>query len=291
MNAETESTAPTPIVKWVGGKRQLQSTLLPLLNKEVNWGKATYFEPFFGGGAMLLALQPKRAHFSDLNVGLVNMYRFVRDEPDEFGRKLREYESKYNVLGLEEAKHFYLAEREVFNSNPRDGLEMAARFVFLNKAGFNGMYRENSKGGLNIPFGKRPKISLGEQANIDAVSRVLSGVEMHLQDYKKTVENAVEGDVVYFDPPYAPLNATSSFTGYTADGFNGEDQEILRDVALQLTERNVRVVLSNSSAEHIRTLYKDFEVQEITASRAISASAKGRAPVTELIMTNFGLLK
>ncbi len=290
MNKEI-GTAPAPLVKWVGGKRQLQSTLLPLLQQSVDWTRATYFEPFFGGGAMLLALQPPRAHFSDLNVGLVNMYKFVRDEPREFGSLLRDYESRYNVLDDDEAKIFYLSERNLFNSKTRNGLEMAARFVFLNKAGFNGMYRENNKGELNIPFGKRSKIALGDQSNIDLVSEVLKGVEMHLQDYALTVEQAVAGDVVYFDPPYAPLTATSSFTGYTADGFDGDEQEKLRDLALQLTERNVRVVLSNSSAEHIRTLYKDFEVLEVKASRAISATAKGRAPVTELIMTNFGMLK
>ena len=290
MRTEIEA-APTPIVKWVGGKRQLQSSLMPLLEQNVDWDTATYFEPFFGGGAMLLALQPERAHFSDLNVALVNMYEFVRDAPREFGRKLREYEERYNSLDFDDAKLLYLSERDIFNSYERTGLDMAARFVFLNKAGFNGMYRENAAGGLNIPFGKRSRIALGEQSNIDAVSRVLRGVQMHLQDYSKTVEKAVAGDVVYFDPPYAPLTATSSFTGYTAEGFDGDAQEALRDLALELTERQVRVVVSNSSAEHIRTLYQEFQVQEVIASRAISASAKGRAPVKELIMTNFEMLK
>jgi DNA adenine methylase len=281
----------TPLVKWAGGKRQLQSILLPLIKHDVDFETASYFEPFFGGGAMFLALKPQRGHLSDLNSGLVNVYKTVRDEPRQFGIKLREYEAKYNALSLDEAKHFFLSERSRFNSEERAGLDMAARFVFLNKAGFNGMYRENASGAFNIPFGKRTGISLGTQSNIDAVSVALKPVSIHVQDFRATVDTAVAGDVVYFDPPYAPLTATSSFTGYTADGFDGKDQESLRDLALELTNRQVRVVISNSSAEHISNLYQEFEIMRVTASRAVSASSKGRAPVTEFVITNFGLLK
>lgn len=240
---------------------------------------------------MLLALQPKKAQFSDMNSGLINMYSVVRDQPEELISLLANYERLYNQLSDVEQRAFYMKERELFNSAVREGIEMAARFIFLNKAGFNGMYRENASGAFNIPFGKRKQLVLGSAANILAVSSLLGNVQMHHQDYAQTIQLAKAGDVVYFDPPYAPLTATSSFTGYTADGFDGSDQEKLRDAALSLTERGVRVVLSNSSADHIRNLYSQFEIHEVQASRAISASVQGRKPVTELIMTNFRLLK
>lgn len=282
---------PAPIVKWVGGKRQLQDRILPFLKDGTDYTTATYFEPFFGGGAMLFALQPPRAVFSDLNPGLVNMYEIVRDKPLEFIEALRLYESTYNALGSDRQKAMYLAEREHFNSALREGLEMAARFVFLNKAGFNGMYRENAAGKLNIPFGKRTVLSLGTAENVLAVSAALSKVSMFNQDYKLTVAAAKKGDLVYFDPPYAPLTATSAFTGYLADGFGPEDQASLRDLALSLTARGVRVVVSNSSAELITSLYSDFEIHPLDATRAISASALGRKPVKELLINNFRMLQ
>lgn len=289
MSNET-NPKPAPLVKWVGGKRQLQDRILPVLTKDTDFSKATYFEPFFGGGAMLFALQPDKAVFSDLNVGLVNMYATVRDMPNEFVNALTAYESRYNHLNAQEQKDFYLTERSIFNTESRSGLQMAARFVFLNKAGFNGMYRENASGGFNIPFGKRRVISLGSPENVLAVSRALAKTQMFTQDYKETVQSAVAGDVVYFDPPYAPLTATSAFTDYLADGFGPEDQEKLKDLALELTKKEVRVVISNSSAELIRELYSGFEIEDLDATRAISASTAGRTPVTELLINNFKLL-
>jgi DNA adenine methylase len=281
---------PQPLVKWVGGKRQLADSILPLLFEKADPTKATYFEPFFGGGAILFALQPVRAFASDINAGLVNLYNVAKTDLVELTGQLARLESRYNGLASDHQKEMFLSERHSFNESPRVGVEMAARFVFLNKAGFNGMYRENSRGKFNIPFGNRASLSLATDENLNAVSLALHNVEINLSSYIDTASLANSGDIVYFDPPYVPLSATSSFTGYSAGGFSDSDQLQLRDLALALTDRGVHVVLSNSSAPRVAELYKDFRISSVSASRNVAASASGRARVEEFLITNADLL-
>ena len=282
---------PQPLVKWVGGKRQLLGTIVPKLKSLADFNSAAYFEPFFGGGAVLFELAPKRAFASDINVGLVNLYHSVRAQPNDLFSALVVLQEKYNALpSMEMKQNFYAEQRQLFNSSDRIGLEMAARFVFLNKAGFNGMYRENAQGGFNIPFGKRDKLSLGSKGNLLGISELLAGVNLELQDYAQTVQPAKQGDVVYFDPPYIPLTATSSFTTYTSEGFDDNDQVRLRDLALALTAKGVRVLLSNSSAPRVSELYAGFQVTPIKASRNISATSSGRVRVDEFLISNESLL-
>lgn len=290
------ATNPTPIVKWVGGKRQLQDRILAeFANSSFDAAKHTYFEPFFGGGAILFALQPKKAVINDVNSKLVNLYRQVQSNLPELTREARKIESQYNSLApdLDAQLQFFLDKRSTFNSGQPNNPEHAALFLFLNKAGFNGMYRENARGDFNIPFGKRASINLLDDGNLSSVSELLKEVQILNDDFSKAVEKTAKaGDLVYFDPPYVPLTATSAFTSYTKEGFDPEMQHNLARVAKQLTERGVNVAISNSSHETVRELYgPDFESFPLQATRMLAAKTASRAPVTELLFTNFRKLQ
>jgi DNA adenine methylase len=275
------SYQPYPIVKWVGGKRQLQDSILERIGD--NFG--TYFEPFFGGGAILFALNPAKAEISDVNQGLVNLYSAIKFSPVEFMDQASQLEKKYNELNdLEKKQEFFYVNRDAYNSTERVGNEQAARFLFLNKSCFNGMYRENSKGLFNVPFGKRAILNLYEAANVNAVSSSLQGVGLNLQSYAETIADAKAGDVVYFDPPYIPLTVTSAFTSYTAEGFGMDAQVELANIFRELDSKGVRVLLSNSSAPVMNELYEGYKLTPLSANRAISAKAPGRAKVTEYLV-------
>ena len=291
---ENFSNAPTPLVKWVGGKRQLQGPIISKILEVFDPKTGTYFEPFFGGGAIFFALNPRKAVASDVNSGLVNLYSLVTHKPDQVTSHLVTLENQYNKLDEIAQQKFYYDKRSLFNAKTdaglflnRQGLEGAALFLFLNKAGFNGMYRENATGEFNIPFGKRDRISLFGDSNINLASSALQNLEVFNQDYSETVRGAQPGDIVYFDPPYAPLSKTSSFEGYNSQNLGGFDQVGLRDLFVDLTVRNVHCIVSNSSAESIEALYADFNMEPLTASRAISASPAGRKKVKEYLIDNF----
>jgi len=275
-----------PIVKWAGGKRQLQNEILKVIEPLFDREKGTYFEPFFGGGAIFYALAPKKAYITDINEGLINLHIDVRDNLESLRSKLSKVESQYNELkNLEEKQDFYLRERAIFNSEQRKGLEQSARFIFLNKAGFNGMYRENAKGGFNIPFGKRTTLNLSSEGNLDLVSQALQAVDISCRPFLAIESQVRAGDLVYFDPPYVPLDDKNSFTGYHHTGFGMKEQEDLRDLCDRLVVKGATVVVSNSSSTELNRLYASgYEIVELMASRAISASAKGRAKVAEFLI-------
>jgi DNA adenine methylase len=284
---------PTPLVKWVGGKRQLQVPILEKILEVFDPHKGTYFEPFFGGGAIFFALNPAQAKASDINHGLVNLYNQVISTPALVKEEALKFELEYNLLSGQAQSDYYLAKRKEFNTRVdseflnRLGVRGAALFLFLNKAGFNGMYRENASGEFNIPFGKRDKIKLFEELNLDAASGALARLTINRMQYSETVRDAKEGDLVYFDPPYAPLSSTSSFESYNSENLGGFDQVALRDLVVELTNRRVHCLVSNSSAPIIEELYKDFNLVPLNASRAISASADGRKKVKEYLIDNF----
>lgn len=276
-----------PVVKWVGGKRQLQNKIIPNFTKLLSETN-TYFEPFLGGGAIFFGLNPRNAVLSDINIGLINLYECLRDELQLFLNKKYELESSYNNLEPQEQADFYYRIRNYYNENERLGIEQAINFLFLNKAGFNGIYRENKVGGFNVPFGRKSKISLGDDEILLAASLRFSKAELANESFSSVVNKARTGDLVYFDPPYVPLSATSAFTSYSADGFGLNEQIQLRDVFNELDKAGVYVAMSNSSAPLIRNeLYRGFELTELQATRNVSAKSTGRAPVTELIVSNF----
>lgn len=276
-----------PIVKWVGGKRQLQAHILPLLKRGIDGTSNKYFEPFLGGGAMFFALEPSKSVLADVNIGLINLYRSIRTNLPEFLAKMSEIENQYNNLASSDQEKMFYSIREIYNAEKRSGVEQALNFLFLNKSCFNGTYRENQKGEFNVPFGKKQKISLGNEKNLTSASISLSKTELHISSFENTVRTSVKNDLVYFDPPYIPLSATSAFTSYAAKGFGISEQFELRDTFIRLDKKGVKVALSNSSAPLVRELYADFNITELSASRNISASSSGRTPVTELLVTNF----
>ena len=274
---------PKPFVKWVGGKRQLLKQFRELnlyppecFNPESN----TYFEPFVGGGAVFFDLLPKHAELSDTNRELVMTYNVIKDNVDGLIKSLKKH--IYN-------KEYYLGVRDQ-DINELSDIEVASRFIFLNRTGFNGMYRVNKSGQFNVPFGRYKNPLICDENNLRKVSEALQGITITHRDYKDVLELAKIGDFIYFDPPYYPLNPTSSFTAYTAKGFFEKEQIELRDTFVKLHERGCFVMLSNSDTPFINELYSELEgvsINKIIAGRAINSKGSKRGKINEVLITNY----
>ena len=266
-----------PIVKWVGGKRQLMFELIKNMPKSYN----RYFEPFVGGGALFFELQPENAYISDMNEELINLYSVVRDNVYELIEDLGKHEV---------SKEYFLEIRNIDRSEKYAGLssiERASRFIYLNRTCFNGMYRVNSQGQFNVPFGhyKNPRII--DESNLLNCSKLLNKTEIKCADFSEILTKVQKDDFVYFDPPYVPLNETSSFTSYTKDGFDIDMQFKLRDVCDELDSMGVKFMLSNSDTKLVNELYANYEIKKVFASRQISANADGRGKITEVLVRNY----
>jgi DNA adenine methylase len=261
-----------PFIKWVGGKTRILDQLLPLFPEFTG----TYHEPFLGGGAVFLALQPERAVLSDLNERLINAWQQVKDKP---GRVI-------NVLSHHAGKHsesHYYHVRTLLNQGHFDEWPVgeAAAFIYLNKAGFNGLYRENKRGEFNVPFGHRSTYSVDVQG-ILAASAAVQRADFLAESfalYDGVTARAQPGDLVYFDPPYV-----DTFNGYTGKGFGLKEQLMLSKVFDSLANRGVHVVLSNSDTEFIRGLYSGWRIETVEARRSVSAKASTRGTATEVVI-------
>jgi DNA adenine methylase len=268
-----DATGPIsrPFLKWAGGKRQL----IPALLRHVPEGFPRYFEPFVGGGALFFTLRPRNAVLADVNERLIRTYRGVRDHVDDVIGLLRGYPH--------DEKFFYKL-REV-DIDARTDAEVAAWFIYLNKTGFNGLYRVNRRNLFNVPFGRYDNPAICDEATLRTCSTALARTDLLVADFEAVVAEAKPADFVYFDPPYVPLSVTSSFTSYTSGGFGLDGQTRLRDVALELKKRGVNVLLSNSSAQSVRDLYQEgFEMTEVSATRFVNSKASGRGAIKELII-------
>lgn len=272
-----------PFIKWVGGKTQL----LEQLEKHTPEKFGSYFEPFLGGGALFFALKPEKAVINDLNSRLINLYRFLRNDIDKLVSELKFLESKYLVLNHEQRKDFYYKMRDIYNSTQDESIRQSAILLFLNKTCFNGIYRENSKGEFNVPFGKNNMKSLFDIEQLREASLSLQSATILNGSYQESLLNVQAGDFVYLDPPYFPLSATSSFTKYTGDDFGYNAQLELRDTFIKLHNQGCYVMLSNSDAKEVRELYKDFKQYEVLANRALNCKANGRGKIKELIITSY----
>jgi len=268
--AEKFQLEPKPFLKWVGGKRQL----LPELLARVPVGFDTYFEPFLGGGALFFSLLPEKAVLSDNNPRLVRSYRAVRDDVDSLIAELATY--PHDRVFFEELRRV--------DVDALDDVQVAAWMIYLNKTGFNGLYRVNKSGGFNVPFGRYKNPKICDPDRLYAASAALQGVEILHSSFTEVSKLAKPGDFVYFDPPYVPLSETSSFTSYTKDGFGMVEQERLRDIASNLKKREVDVLLSNSSAGAVFELYDSFQIDEVYANRAINSKSSGRGKVAEVLI-------
>lgn len=272
-----------PILKWAGGKRQI----LPILIKNIPDKFNTYYEPFTGGAALLISLYSlnkiNRAVISDTNGDLYNLYKIIRDNPQQLIFEL-------NDLKFKNDKDNYYKARELFNAN-HNPLERAALLIYLNRHGYNGLYRVNSKNEFNVPFGKynNPRMPIPEK--ITFLSKLFQSCIILNSDFEVAVKDVVKGDFVYFDPPYMPLSKTSSFTGYTHSGFDEEEQHRLARLFKELTDKGVFVMESNSSTEFIKELYNDYELLEVDARRNINSVGTKRNVIKELIITNYGIIQ
>jgi len=266
--------APRPFLKWVGGKNQLLDELRPLLPPV--FGR--YFEPFVGGGALFFACKPPRAALRDVNEELIDCYCAIRDRVDEVITALRKH--KY------EREHFYTVralEPKALAHAPR-----AARTIFLNKTGFNGLYRVNRSGKFNVPFGRYTDPRFCDDENLRSCSIALQGVDIQVRKFEAVVLEAKPKDFVYFDPPYVPVSETSDFTSYVPGGFSWKEHEALADVFLRLSRKGVYAMLSNSDTRAVRDLYAGFAVHQVNATRSVNSNATRRGKVAEVIVRNYG---
>ena len=273
-----------PFLKWAGGKAQLLADYERMF-PEIPAG-ATYHEPFVGGGAVFFHLRSLgfvsgKCILTDLNEHLVSAWIAVRDQPLVLAARLA-------ALGEAHSDERYYAERERFNSEELTSVERAALLIYLNKAGFNGLYRVNSKGGFNVPIGRQASgPSMPTAEHLLACSKGLQGADVFCAPFASVLDRARAGDFVYFDPPYMPISDTAAFTDYACEGFGRAEQEMLRDVAVQLSERGVLVMISNSGNFELLRLYDGFEVSRVSARRSINSKADSRGPVTEVVIRNY----
>jgi DNA adenine methylase len=280
----TTSRDARPFIKWVGGKTQLLPHIEALLPKEMR----TYYEPFIGGGAVFWHVAAtrtfERAVINDWNAELVNTYTVIRDFP---GTLITALSDHMNHALWNTAEYF--AEMRASVPSDLDSVARAARMIYLNKTCFNGLYRVNKRGQFNTPFGRYKNPALFDASNIRACSEALKrNVSILTGDFNNAILNAGSGDVVYFDPPYVPLSATSNFASYTSTGFDIGDQQRLAALFKDLTVRDVTCVLSNSDTPVVRKLYEGFEILSVQAKRAINSKADGRGAVGEVLVIHRG---
>lgn len=286
-----------PILKWAGGKRQLLEDLYSRFPR----GYDRYHEPFVGGGALVFDLEPDGGTINDANPRLVNFYEQVRDRPEELIERCRSFrdpesdpdpDREFTGAGRDgsEIERYYYQQRELFNHRPNgeefDDLEEAALLLYLNRTGFNGLYRENADGEFNVPIGRYANPDWVRAEQVRAASEVLEDVAIYRGDFEYVLDAATAGDLVYFDPPYEPVSPTADFTDYAAEGFDRDDQRRLLDVARALADRGVAVILSNSGV--LKELYEErgFHVDLVGARRAINSDASERGEVDEIVATS-----
>lgn len=268
-----------PILKWAGGKRQILDSIM--MHVPDNFG--TYYEPFAGGAALLASLYSAgritKAVISDTNSDLYNLYTVIKNEPSVLIDYLKEIRFGNN------AEDYYEA-RDLFNTCI-DSVKKAGLLIYLNRHCYNGLYRVNSSGKFNVPFGRYRNPGMPSEEEIRRFSEMAGSSEILNLDFESAVRDAVKNDFVYFDPPYIPLSRTSKFTGYTSPGFGMEDQERLGMVFSKLSNRGVFVMESNSSSDLVRHLYGGFNIFTVSAKRVINSVSDRRSDIEELIITNF----
>ena len=291
-----------PFLKWAGGKGQLLNKFEEMYPQELINGEIdTYIEPFVGGGAVLFDVlqkyKVKKAVIVDLNKELINCYRCIKADANELINHLKTLQSEFLPLSDENRKDYFLKVRNRYNEihlNGKYDFEKAADFIFLNKTCFNGLYRVNSKGEFNVPFGKYKNPLICDSENLILINKLLQNVEIRFGDYSICEEYVNEKPFIYFDPPYRPLIENSSFVGYDKSGFNDNNQKELAEFVKKLDKQNCLVMLSNSDPKNTNPddnffdeLYKGFEIDRIFAKRMINCQADKRGDITEIVVRNY----
>jgi DNA adenine methylase len=255
----------TPFVKWVGGKKRLLSELKKLFPDDYK----KYYEPFLGGGSVFFSFSPKIAVIGDLNKQLINCYLTIRDNCDELKEKLLELEKKNTQEEYYELRNQF----NILKHDEKNIIYVSALFIYLNKAGYGGVYRENSKGEFNVPYGKYKSLNLYDENKFNEIRKSLKDVMILNSDYKDIIRDAKTGDFIYVDPPYYKEN-NSSFTKYQKQDFNEDNQRELFKLLDSLDKKGVYFLLSNSNTEFITTLYKDYNILEVSVGRHINNKNK-----------------
>ena len=270
-----------PFLKWAGGKRQLLSEI----NKYVPKKYKTYYEPFLGGGAVLFELQPQKAIINDRNPELINCYQVIRDCLEDLIVDLSKHKN-------EESYYYQIrnCDRSPTYKDDYDVVARASRIIYLNKTCYNGLFRVNSQGHFNVPFGKYKKPNFLEEDVLRAINKYLNHNQVKIlnTDFEEAVKDATKGDFIYFDPPYDPVSSTASFTGYDVNCFAQDQQKRLKSVFDDLNQRGCQVLLSNACTDFILNLYSDYTIETVYATRAINSNALKRGKVSEVLVMNYG---
>ena len=291
-----------PFIKWVGGKGQLLPEISKLYPAELGKNINKYAEIFIGGGAVLFDILSNykldEVYISDKNLELINTYKTIRDNVDILIKSLKEMEEKYVPMNNEDRKVYYYERRAEYNNLKinieENNIRKAALFIFLNKTCFNGLYRVNKKGEYNVPMGayKNPKIC--DEENLKNVSLALKNVKIIYADYRESKDFIDNKTFVYIDPPYRPLNITSSFTSYTENDFSDKEQIELANYIDSLNEKGAKVVISNSDPKNTNEndnffddLYKNYNINRVKANRMLNSKANLRGEINELLITNY----
>jgi len=269
-----------PVLKWVGGKRQLLDILTPLMPSKIT----TYCEPFVGGGAMLFNLQPKTAYINDINQELIRVYKVIKNDVEALIVALEVFRNEsgyfYSIRDWDRDKEKYAALPD---------LQKAARILYLNKTCYNGLFRVNNAGEFNSPFGNYRNPNIVNAPTLRAVSAYLNAAAVHLtcMDYAEVLKELPKSAFVYMDPPYDPVSDTSSFTGYARGGFSRDEQIRLRTCCDELHKRGLKFMLSNSATDFIKEQYAAYNITIVQAKRAINSDATKRGEVDEVVVRNY----
>ncbi|KKU98926.1 MAG: adenine methylase protein [Candidatus Jorgensenbacteria bacterium GW2011_GWC1_48_8] len=267
-----------PFVKWAGGKNQLLSQYARFFPPRYTYN--TYFEPMVGGGAVFFYLRPESAILSDLNRDLINTYIVIKNNVENLIKVLNEYKNNHD-------QKFYYQVRDDYNSDVLNKIERTAAFIYLNKTGFNGLYRVNSKGEFNVPSGKYKNPGILDEQNLRSTSKALKHVKLYAESFEKIIDRVKKDDFIYFDPPYYPLTKTAKFTTYTSEDFLEKEQAKLADIFRALDEKGCKVMLSNSNTKFIKDLYKKYRIETVSASRFINCDGSKRGKISELVIMNY----
>lgn len=287
-----------PFLKWAGGKTQLLHEISDALPHDFAERYTTYVEPFVGGGSVLFWILrnfPNITHavINDINPKLISTYRTVKNKPEELIYELGRLQNEYLALNAEARKTYFLDKRSLFNENRLDETTLSAIFIFLNRTCFNGLYRVNSKGEFNVPHGRYTRPLICDESTIKADSELLQRVEILNGDFARTISHAKKHTLFYLDPPYKPLNKTSSFNSYSNEDFDDKQQIRLRDFCNEISDKECDFILSNSDMKNtdpenyfFDDLYKSFNIKRVFASRAVNSKADKRGKLTELLISN-----
>lgn len=295
-----------PFLKWAGGKRQLipeiEKAIPDSISKADNF---TYIEPFVGSGAMLFHMlrtygeRISKAIINDINPDLMKAFQTIRDNPEKLIYQLKQFNNKYfSYEHQDDRKAYFLEQREMFNTKPENTIENTALMIFLNRTCFNGLYRTNSKGKFNVPFGRYKNPKIYNPDLILANSTALSKVTILQGDYQQTLTYASQPTLFYFDPPYKPISQSSSFTAYSKDAFSDDDQIRLKKFCDHITENGFHFILSNSDLRNtdpdnsfFDDLYQSYIINRVQAKRNINSDSTKRGKIFELLISNDNILK